>query len=91
MRISAEEIKDEKAGEYPALWVRSKDLQGIYEKLFDMYQGYKFCIMLDTTHEEYEDLGEVPVHFADCAFTEILEYIGAERVKEWIKHREESR
>lgn len=92
MKIDKSEREDKRMGEYPAIWIsNSKDLQRIYEVLFNMYQGYKFCIMIDTTHDEYEDLGSIPVHFADCAFTEVLEYIGLERVKEWIKQKKESK
>ena len=57
-----EDEKEDRFGNYPALWIKGKDAnpQKIYEELWERYggQGYKFAIVFDCSKDEWEDQQE---------------------------------
>ena len=86
-----ENEKQDGFGGYPCCWVSGKDScpQNIQEWLYRNYQGYKFAILFDCTKDEFEEPEkETPVYFLDTLFDEFLEYIGMDKVKEWLQEKE---
>ena len=84
MKIIEEERAD-RFGRYP-IWIKGKDAnqQKIYEELYQQYggQGYKFAIVIDCSHDEFEDAEkETPVYFLDELLDEIISYCGVEEVR----------
>lgn len=90
MKIREDDEQD-RFGEYPCCWVSGKDAcpQNIQEWLYRHCQGYKFAILFDCTKDEFEEPEkETPVYFLDTIFDEFLDYIGSDKIKEWMKRRE---
>lgn len=81
------ECKEDNRGNYP-IWFKGGSLKGIHEWLFHHYNGYKFCIIFDETHDEFEEFDNpVPVYFLDDALDEALDYIGKELKKDVVDKR----
>lgn len=75
------EDKKDRYGRY-CLWFSSCNLKDIHDWLFKNYSGYKFVIVVDTTHDEHEPLeSPVPVYFMDTVVTEVAEYAGVTALK----------
>ena len=58
------------------------DISKIHEWLFSNYNGYKFAIVFDETHDEYEPHGkETYVYFLDKVLEEVADYCGVEVIR----------
>lgn len=90
MKVNQEE-KTDKYGIYPHIRVSGKDAnpQNIHEWLYNHGgYGYKFVLIFDCTADEFEaPEKETPVYHMDAIDNEIMEYIGVERVKQWLKQK----
>ncbi len=90
MKVNQEE-KADRYGIYPCIRVSGKDAnpQNIHEWLYNnIGSGYKFVMVFDCMpeeHGEYEK--EYPIYHMDVIDEEIMEYIGIERVKQWLKRK----
>lgn len=89
--------KRDKYGRYPTIWVSGADAtpQKIYDWLWNHgYQdgGFKFVVVIDLSHDEYEVPDkQTPVYFMDEAADEVLEYLGVDRVRDWLQEKEKAR
>ena len=90
MKVNKEE-KEDRYGTYPCVRVSGRDAipQNIHKWLYDnMGPGYKFCIIFDCMTDEWSEPDkETPVYFLDEVEDEVLQYIGVERVRRWLKER----
>ena len=95
MRIH-EEYKPGPYGTEPSLWVSGADAtpQKIYEELFSRMggSGYVMAIVIDISRDEYETPPKVtPVYYLDELFDLMCEYIGTDRLSDYLRHRLERR
>lgn len=52
--------------------------------------GYKFVMIFDCMADEWQESDkEYPIYHMDAVDDEIMEYIGVERVKQWLKQKGE--
>lgn len=90
MKVDTREETD-RYGICPFCRVSGRDAnpQNIHEWLYRNYgQGYKFVMVFDCMSDEWEEPDkETPIYFMDSIDDEILEYIGEERVKEWLDRK----
>lgn len=90
MKVNQEE-KTDRYGIYPHIRVSGKDAnpQSIHEWLYSHGgYGYKFVMIFDCTKDEFETPEkETPIYHMDAIDDEIMEYIGVERVKQWLKQK----
>lgn len=90
MKIVDLDMDEDVHGITPCCLVSGKDAnpRDIHQWLFSHYQGYKFAVVFDCTKDEWEYLEKnTPVYFLDTLDEEFLEYIGIQRVKEWLEKR----
>lgn len=74
-----EDSDHDRLGRYPLIFKGAKDIREVYEWLFHHYQGYKFGIVIDVSHDEWEDLGkDIYVYFLDDILEEAAHYSDAE-------------
>ena len=95
MRID-EEYKPGPYGTEPSFWVSGADAtpQKIYEELFSRMggSGYVMAIVIDISRDEYETPPKVtPVYYLDELFDLMCEYIGTDRLSDYLRHRLERR
>lgn len=95
MRIH-EEYKSGPYGTEPSFWVSGADAtpQKIYEELFSRMggSGYVMAIVIDISRDEYETPPKVtPVYYLDELFDLMCEYIGTDRLSDYLRHRLERR
>lgn len=95
MRID-EEYKPGPYGTEPSFWVSGADAtpQKIYEELFSRMggSGYVMAIVIDISRDEYETPPKVtPVYYLDELFDLMCEYIGTDRLSDYLRHRPERR
>lgn len=77
------EDAQDNVGRSPLIFKGYKNLEEVHSWLFQNYNGYHFCIMLNETRDEYEPFGkELYVYFSDEALEEIATYSGKKVVKE---------
>lgn len=70
---------EDRIGRYPIIFKSAKDLREVYDYLFHHYQGYKFCILMDTMNDEWEDYGkDITVYFLDEVLEEAACYSDSE-------------
>lgn len=91
-----EEYKPGPYGTEPSLWVSGADAtpQKIYEELFSRMggSGYVMAIVIDISRDEYETPPKVtPVYYLDELFDLMCEYIGTDRLSDYLRHRLERR
>ena len=90
MKVNQEE-KTDRYGIYPHIRVSGKDAnpQRIHEWLYNNGgYGYKFVMIFDCMADEWQELEkEYPIYHMDEIDDEIMEYIGVERVKQWLKRK----
>lgn len=88
--------EENRLGQLPGFYVTGADAtpQHIFDALWGKMggQGYKFAVIFDVSHDEYEDPPkETPVYYLDDLLVEAMVYAGRDRVltelKEmgWIK------
>lgn len=90
MKVNRDE-KVDRYGIYPHIRVSGKDAnpKSIHEWLYnhDGY-GYKFVMIFDCMADEWQESDkEYPIYHMDAVDDEIMEYIGVERVKQWLKQK----
>lgn len=55
--------REDSFGKPCIIFPKNAKIQDIYEYLHKNYFGYKFCIVIDCMHDEYEELGNICVNF----------------------------
>lgn len=80
MKVNTE--YQDRYGRYPMHVTGMKNLKELHEYLFNNYQGFKFAIVFDETHDEFEELEPgILVYFLDEIAEEVAAYADCEIVK----------
>lgn len=88
------DCKKDRYGRTPIAFVSGSDAtpQKIYERIWMSGHGgngYKFAVVIDASHDEYEmPAKETEVYYLDDILEEVCEYAGIERVKEWLRGKQ---
>lgn len=85
MKVIDNESTEDFAGRYPIVFKGVKRPQEIYDYLFQHYHGYKFAVLFDTTHDEWEEYGDIKVYFLDEVMEEAMVYSGKETTLNMVK------
>lgn len=65
--------KQDRCGRYPIIF-KNATIGQIHEYLFNNYNGYKFGMVFDETHDEFEEINAVYVYFLDELLDEAAAY-----------------
>lgn len=86
MKVYEGEEHEDRHGRYPLVFTGFKKLEEIHDYLFKHYYGYKFAIVFDETHDEWEPYGsEARVYFLDEVLEEAMLYAGKDTTIQMVK------
>ena len=75
MKVTDNGNTQDRFGKYPVIF-KNASIKQIHEYLFNHYNGYKFALIFDETHDMYEEMNEAYVYFLDEVLDEAAEYAG---------------
>lgn len=72
-----ESEKPDRAGHYPIFFPKTATVSQIHDWLWHRFggEGYKFVIVIDVSHDEYEQIDGVYVYFLGDLKEEVDEYV----------------
>ena len=76
MNVIEDESTEDRAGRYPIVFKGVKKPQEIFDYLFQHYQGYKFAVLFDVSHDEWCEYGDIKAYFLDEIMEEAMCYSG---------------
>lgn len=88
-----EDCKQDIYGRTPAAYITGSDAtpQKIHDAIWKnglSGAGYKFAMVFDESKDEYDDPPkETELYFLDDILEEVIEYVGAERVRELLDEK----
>lgn len=88
-----DDCKQDRYGRIPHAYITGADAtpQKIHDAIWQSGlggMGYKFAIVIDMSHDEYEEPPkETELYFLDDLLEEVVEYVGTDNVRKWLDER----
>ena len=88
-----DDCKQDRYGRIPHAYITGADAtpQKIHDAIWQSGlggMGYKFAIVIDMSHDEYEEPGkETELYFLDDLLEEVIEYVGVEKVRQLLDEK----